>query len=311
MRYLHPFLVFSRRLLLLLVGFCVVPAFAVPVLDGQRDVVYGSAVSVQSVNTQFGDNFSELNAAYARVQGGTLYLMLTGNLEGNFNRLNIFIDSKAGGQNVLEADGHFGGSNPENDGWANKHSGMTFDAGFEADYMLILRQGGTRFDIDYAVVGGGLGNFLTGGDVFGGSTVGSNAAALANGIGVAFDNSNVAGVLGGTGAADSAAALAVATGIELAIPLSAIGNPADVILISAMVNGSNHDYLSNQFLGGLVPGTGNLGGDGAGGYIGTLSGIDLNAFTGAQYFRVVVPEPATLTLLVLGGLIVRRRCGSV
>src|SRR5690606_8198160 len=106
-----------------------------------------------------------------------------------------FIDSQAGGQNVLDNDANFGGTNPENDGWAGKHLGMTFDSGFEADYVLTLRNGfsGTaRFDIDYAVIGGGLGNFLTGGDVFGGSLEGSNPAALANGIGVAFNNSNIA-----------------------------------------------------------------------------------------------------------------------
>ena len=284
-------------------------AVASPILDGTRDVSYGSAVAVQTVQTGFGDNNSELNAAYAAIQGGTLYLMLTGNLENNFNRLNIFIDSKAGGQNVLQNDGNFGGNNPENDNWAGKHAGMTFDTGFEADYLLTLRNGnfgGNRFDIDYAVIGGGLGNYLTAGNIFGGSTTGSNSSALANGIGVAFDNSNAAGILGGTGAANQVAALAVTTGIELAIPLATIGNPADILKISVMLNGSNHDYLSNQFLGGLPAGTGNLGGDGAGGFTGTLSGINLNQFTGGQYFRIV-PEPASMAFLALGGLMLRRR----
>jgi hypothetical protein len=278
-------------------------AAGAPSLDGFRDAAYGPARAVQSVQTQFGDNFSELDAGYATVEGGTLYLMLTGNLENNFNKLNIFIDSKAGGQNVLENDGNFGGTNPENDGWAGKHAGMTFDTGFEADYLLTLRNGNSAFDIDYAVIGGGLGNFLTGSDVFGGSTTGSNSAALGNGIGVAFDNSNVAGILGGTGAADPIAAQAVTTGIELAIPLAAIGSPAGAFKVSAMINGSNHDFLSNQFLGGLPAGTGNLGGDGAGTFTGTLSGINLNQFAGDQYF--IVPEPGSLALL--GGLIVLLR----
>jgi len=273
-------------------------AAAAPVLDGVRDPAYASAAAVQSVQTGFGDNDSELDAAYAQIEGGTLYLMLTGNLESNFNRLNIFIDSKVGGQNVLQAAANSGGNNPENDNWASKHAGMTFDSGFDADYMLSLRNGnfgGNRFDIDYAVVGGGLGNFLEASNIFGGSLTGSNAAALPNGIGVAFNNSNVGGVLGGTGAANPAAALAVTTGVELAIPLSAIGNPGGIFKITAMLNGSNHDYLSNQFLGGLPAGTGNLGGDGAGGFTGSLSGIDLNDFAGSQYFRV--PEPASLMLL--------------
>ncbi|MCA9242871.1 MAG: hypothetical protein KDA32_02860 [Phycisphaerales bacterium] len=278
-------------------------AVAAPVLDGTRDAAYGAPLAVQSVETQFGDNFSELDAGYARIEAGTLYVMLTGNLENNFNKLNIFIDSVAGGQNVLTS------SNPSNDGWAGKHAGMRFDASFAADYMLILRNGnagGDRFDIDFAIVGGAAGDFEAAGDVFGGSQQGSNASALPGvGIGVAFNNSNAAGVLGGTGAADPVAAAAVTTGVELAIPLSAIGSPVGDIKISAMVNGSNPDYLSNQFLGGLPAGTGNLGGDGNGNFTGSLSGINLNNFAGNQYFTI--PEPASLSYLALAGLLAIRR----
>ena len=286
-----------------------VPALAAPILDGTKDGSYGSALAVQTTQTNFGDNLSELNAAYAQIDGGTLYLMITGQVENNFNKLNIFIDSQAGGQNLLQADAFNGGNNPENDGWANKHAGMRFDTGFQPDYMLILRNGnfgGDKFDIDYAVVGGGAGNFQNASDIFGGTLTGFNAGALPNGIGVGYDNSNVAGIAGGTGAANAANALAVGTGIELAIPLAAIGSPAGSIKVSAMINGSNHDYLSNQFLGGLQPPQDNLGGDGAGTFTGNLAGINLNNFAGNQYF--VVPEPATLSLLVLGGLaLVRRR----
>ena len=280
------------------------------VLDGSTaGDGYGAAVSVQTVETNFGDNLSELNAAYAQVSGGVLYLAITGQVENNFNKLNIFIDSVAGGENVLTKDANNGGTNPENDNWANKHGGMTFDSGFAADYMLILRNGnfgGDKFDIDFATVGGGLGAFEATGDVFGGTLTGSNAAALPiAGIGVAYDNSNVAGILGGINAADPVAAQAVQTGIELAIPLAAIGSPAGAFQVSAMVNGSNHDFLSNQILGGLAAPQNNLGGDGLGNFTGDLAGIDLNNFAGNQHFTV--PEPASLALLGLGGLAMLRR----
>lgn len=301
----------SRSLACAVVMCALISAATGTTLDGFRDPSYGPAVTVQTVQTGFGDanpdGGSELDAAYARIEGGTLYLLLTGNLENNFNKLNIFFDSQAGGQNVLQNDAFNGGNNPENDGWAAKYAGFTFDTGFQADYMLILRNGNfgsDRFDIDFATIGGGAGAFLTAGNVFGGSLTGSNANALPNGIGVAHDRSNTGGVTGGDQAADQTAAAAVTTGIELLIPLAAIGNPVGEFSISAMINGSNHDYLSNQFLGGLTPPQGNLGGDGAGGYNGTVGQINLNNFAGQQFF--VVPEPASLTLLGLVCLLRRR-----
>lgn len=152
---------------------------------------------------------------------------------------------------------------------------------------------------------GRAGVFLTAANMFGDSRTGLNAAALPNGIGVAVDNSNVAGVTGGSDAANQAAAAAVATGIELSIPLAALGNPGGAFRISAMINGSNHDYLSNQFLGGLTPPQGNLGGDGAGSFNGTVGQLNLNSFAGDQYFTVV-PEPASLALFGLVCLVRRR-----
>jgi uncharacterized protein (TIGR03382 family) len=288
-------------------------AMADPVLDGARDALYGPAVSIQTVETQFGDanpnGGSELNAAYGRIENGNLYLMLTGNLESNFNKLNIFIDSQAGGQNVLQNNALNGGNNPTNENWAAKYAGFTFDNGFTADYMLIARNGnsgGDRFDIDFATIGGGENAFLHGGNLFGGSLTGSNASALSNGIGVAFNNSNTGGVLGGTGPANQAAAAAASTGIEFVIPLAAIGNPLGEIRVSAMINGSNHDYLSNQFLGGLSAPQGNMGGDGNGTFTGSVGQINLNNFAGEQYFTIV-PSPSSLALLALAGLAQRRR----
>ncbi len=282
-------------------------------LDGSTVGDGYSQRAVQTVQTSFGDNLSELNAAYAQISGGVLWLTLTGNIENNFNKLNIFIDTGApGGQNVLQNDANNGGNNPENDGWAQAYAGFTFDTGFNANYMMIGRRGnfgGDKFDFDFATIGGGLGNFESTFDIFAGSQTGSNASVGASAIGVAYDNSNVAGVLGGSAAADQANAAAVTTGLELAIPLSAIGNPAAAdIKISAMVNGGGHDFLSNQFLGGVPAPQGHLGGDGLGNWNGSVGGIDLNNFAGDQYFTVV-PEPTSLALagLALIGMVFGRR----
>lgn len=263
-------------------------------IDGSKDAGYGAALAVQTVQTQFGDDTgagggSELDAAYATIEGGNLNLLLTGNLESNFNKLNIFIDSVVGGQNVIGPDIANGGVNPTNDNWAQAHNGLTFDTGFEPDFLVIARNGdfgGPRFDFDFNSVGND-GTVESSVDLFGGTAEGSAVGIGASGLSVAFDNSNIAGIAGGTLAADATAAEAVNTGLELSIPLSALGSPAvgSTISISAQINGSNHDFLSNQFLGGLAAPQENLGSVGA---------VDLTSFAGDQFFSIVVPGGSLL-----------------
>ena len=277
-------------------------------LDGSRaGDDYGSTLSVQTVQTQFGDNNSELNAAYAQAAttDGLLRLMITGNLESNFNSLNIFIDSKSGGQNTIGPDTNNGGVNPANNSNAifenysgvgasgsGNGPGFTFDTGFEADFVLMNRNGnsgGEQFNFSFLSIGNSTVAEETL-DIFEGSTQGFNNSVGASAIGVAFDNSNTAGIMGGTGAANTSAAQAVQTGLELWIPLSSIGNPGsgDAIRISAHVNASNYDFLSNQSLGGYSAPQANLGGDGNGNFNNDVSLIDLNNFSGDQYFSIIV-----------------------
>jgi hypothetical protein len=289
---------------LFLVGLMAAPVSA-QVIDGTKDAVYGAALAVQTVETGFGDanpnGGSEWDAGYGTISGGLLNLMLTGNLEANFNKLEIFIDSKAGGQAVFDSSG--------NDG-AGAMDGLVFDAGFTADYHIIIRRGNDggndKLDIDFAnLTAQSASGYL---DVIGGSTgSGSTGTGVnASPIAVAYDNSNVAGVLGGSAAANQAAAAAVTTGMELGIALSDLGWVGGEICVMVGQNNQNHNYWSNQFLGGLTAPQGNPGGDEVGGFTGE-GAINMNNFGGEQFFCVAVPEPSTVALGALGivGMAVR------
>lgn len=150
-------------------------ALAQPVIDGTAEVSYGAALSTQDTRTQFGDgpvggnpdpimtgsNFainggSEIDQVFATVSNGRLYVTVTGNLEENFNKLDVFIDSGAGGVNQLNGTNLPGGldsfccngfappkgTNTNNVGALQRMNGMGFDAGFNAGYMLIFTHGG-------------------------------------------------------------------------------------------------------------------------------------------------------------------------
>ncbi|GBC91558.1 hypothetical protein HRbin15_00012 [bacterium HR15] len=278
--------------------------FAQPTIDGTRDALYGSPIVVQDTQTGFGDstlgqvdyaNGSELDAAYAYVDmnAQVLYLFLAGNLESNFNKLEIFFDTGPGGQNRLRGDNSgvdFGGLNRMGDDGSG--NGLTFDSGFEADYWIGVTGGGSPYALyaNWAQLltgGGGPGDYL-------GSTGAASNGILTggndHGIRVTINNSNTGGVEGGSGLASGNGAL-VTTGVELAIPFAAIGiTGTGIIKVSAFINGVGHDYLSNQVLGGI----------GGGGNLGEPRNVNFGNIPGNQFFYVVVPEPASLLALGIG-----------
>jgi hypothetical protein len=251
------------------------PALPTLAVEGIADEKYGGALALQSVQTSFGDstlgqvafaNGSELDAGYGVVVGEKLYLLLAGNLETNFNKLEIFLDTRSGGQTRLRGD------NPSVDGnglnrmgadGANTN-GLRFDTGFEADYWLGATvgdaSGNYSFYLNYAELLTGSGN--TNGYYLGATSAGSDGTLSYGynpfGIKGTIDNRNTNGVTGGTNTSSwgllyvDSSGEGVATGVELAIPLAAIGNPTGVIKVCAFINAPSHDYLSNQALEGML-----------------------------------------------------------
>jgi hypothetical protein len=441
-------------------------ATAVPVVDGTANVSdgYGTALSVQNTQTQFGDNNggdlvatsnggSEINQVFGVVANGRLYVTITGNLETNFNKLEVYIDSVAGGVNDIVGsqlpsgvDAFCCGGFGTTDGALQRQDGLVFDAGFNADRYLTFANGGENvagrgfwaisahyadltqgtagqvvragyqlaptgvpnvlrgplgpdFNSDFNVDGYdmltwqrglGVGTTKPQGDANGDGVVdqadlaqwqeryatdrnlgdfpfnpyiggpstqslmgptlpglsqgqlidqtyalgagGCSADGTDGGAGcvapelefalpvdsndptntknhrdfkntigleMAFNNMNVAGVEGGSGAIVTGDPQNVLTGLEFSIPLSALGNPTGDIKLLAFVNGSGHDWSSNQFSGeGVLQGN-----------FGSLF-PDLEAEAPGNQYVVIPNAPLTITAvpepgsLVLGGLAV-------
>lgn len=140
-------------------------ALAQPMIDGSVDGAYGTALSVQNTRSHFGDatssdvidggDGSEIDQVFATVADGRLYVMIAGNLQKNFNKMEVFIDSVSGGVNEIDGstlptgvDGFCCGMVDPNvpiTGGALQSPGidfLKFDSGFEADYYLTFTHGG-------------------------------------------------------------------------------------------------------------------------------------------------------------------------
>jgi hypothetical protein len=230
--------------------------------------------------TQESTGGSELNALYADIDNGTgvLNLGITGNLEASFNKLWIFFDTKAGGENVLASDNVDGGF-----GEINNLAGLQFDNGATMDYALRFEVGGGFYGIRSADL-----TANTGGDVATGGGPGDLplTAVGSGGYSIGWDNSNILGV----NDVSAAGALTATTGVELSIDLfTAFGATQGDIQVAAFITSGDATFLSNQFLPG-VGGGGNLGSPN-GQLIGTVT------IPGDP-----IPEPASLALVALGSL---------
>jgi hypothetical protein len=119
---------------------------------------YGAARSVQNTNTGYGNSTngdaqaakagSEIDQVFAAVRDERLYVLISGNLEDNFNKLNVFIDSVPGGVNQIVGSALPAQVDPyccSGNGALQRFHGLRFDAGFEADHFLTFSNGNHTF----------------------------------------------------------------------------------------------------------------------------------------------------------------------
>ena len=331
---------FPFLLPLLFAGLAANAAAQSPVVDGQLDAAfYGAPISVQNTPTSFGNatnghprfavQGSELDAAYARVSDGYLFLFIAGNLEtygqglqwspGNLNKLDIFVDSIPGGQGGQG--GGLRGDNVDVDTGAlscmghldKDNDGLKFDAGFDADFYFTFYNRtevipyypanveAWRGYLYYATLptgGGGAAQTL---GVAQDPNHQSYVATFTftNGVLLGFNNSNTGGVRGtnDANAADTALATNVTTGLELAIPVHFLadtnGAIGDNLRIIAFVNDINHRYMSNQVLGPMGQASGGYG------HLGDPRLFDFGAAysPGDQFFAAANPYFSARALL--------------
>lgn len=200
------------------------------------------ATSVGGPNPSgFGGN-NRIDALYMKNMKGSLYGAVAGNEndgsdQTNNNWILLFIDSKAGGFNNLQAWINRSNTPPNTLGVRNLalYSNVVFDAGFEADYILTMNQANATAFFDLYDMQTNTNNFL-----------GSNVA-----------NPTQFGFAGNTGVGD------ITRGFEFNFPLSLIGNPTYQIKMFAMMvndpNALDQTFVSNQFLTRANNGEGNYG----------------------------------------------------
>ncbi|TWT40388.1 Alpha-amylase precursor [Phycisphaerae bacterium RAS1] len=243
------------------------PASRVDGVNIPADLGQPALAATQNNATGLGDNQSELNQLFVRRESDGLIVGVTGNLAQDGTGFVLTFDSLAGGQNVLDTENV--GDLPN--GLAELH-GLQFDAGFAPDRLYFINTFSAAIYVDAVTLptGSGATKVYRGQGAVGDGDGLLSGGANPDGMQVAMNNSNTAGVT----ASSAAGAASATSGFELFVPYADLGiafDPDAPIAVAAFVT-QDDGSVSNQWLPGLGGGFGNLG-----------LAPNLNAIAGEQY----------------------------
>ncbi|MFN0134916.1 MAG: hypothetical protein ACKVS9_02235 [Phycisphaerae bacterium] len=260
-----------------------------PTIDGIGidNANWGAGLAVQNTNTQFGNNFNELDQLFVTSDTANVYVGLTGNIADN-NAIVVFFDTVAQPANPageVITTTSLGMPCPAGPvpTLVQMYSGTTMEPGFNPEFALLISvglfPGQSTSQLVYATDLVNIGALTT--EVLGIGAVGTGNGNLTgnSGAAVAVNNSNTGGIdcwdngsdpnnpCSGPNA-DPGAAAGVTTGIEIKIPKTLLGiSGAPTIRVFANLSNNaqgggsgpcgREGFSSNQALPG-VGGFGNL-----------------------------------------------------
>jgi len=208
--------------------------------NGSIESQWGLPVATNSGGPSSGFGANYINALYLSSSGGYLYGAIAGSLvNGSNNRILLFLDCIPGGYNNLSGVSLTGSPYVSVE---NLNPGITFDPGFNADFILCMNVSGGIVYYD-------LFNLQTNTNYYLGSNSGASGIVP----------NTLLGYSSASGPSD------FSSGFEFAVPNNLLGNPTGSISAFTMLvndpglgNGTN-TTLSNQFLTPAGSGDNNYG----------------------------------------------------
>lgn len=223
------------------------PAPPVSLVDGidiPTDLAPANLDMVQNSPASFGDGV-EIDRLMVKHAENGVFIGIPGNLAPGSGNLALLIDTTGGGQSTL----YTFDQTPPPSGLAEL-TGMAFEPGYAPVWMFFINAVGSTFYVDQLelLTGASLKTYRGSGTVNSGSGF-LSGGTNPEGIQIAFNNTNTAGVTGQSGSNAASAT----TGFEMFVPYSALGMSAPVcteMRVSAFIS-SSVGQVSSQHLPGL------------------------------------------------------------